>query len=246
MILPPDMDPLHRPELTPEEYTDYLDPFNCECRVYGRLKQEQREDLAIRAHGYVLLTKDQEQRVTEGLNQDYTDWENHPEPLSCDGVFWRWEIHRHMLLRAIVKDYVEPTDPWTAVQIPQMYADLEDLHKLGILVRDIHRGNYLKGKLLDFSMAWTMYHPCIARINKAGIKKIRSREPYMFERMVDNWAFYYEEEIEKPEALVNWDAGNNMDDYGFDPRLYDWQKWEDEEDEDEEGDNEEEVGITHS
>ncbi|KAK2605064.1 hypothetical protein N8I77_007940 [Diaporthe amygdali] len=225
VVLPPHSDPLQRPEPTPQDYIDYLDPFNCECRVYGRLKEENREELAIRAHGYVLLSKDQERRVTEGLGEDFVDWEEHPEPLSCDGLFWRWEVHRHEPLRAIVKDYVEASTPWIASQIPQMYADLEELHKLGILVRDIHQGNYLGGRLVYFSMAWTMYHICIDRANIHGVRKHRMVEPYKFERMVDDWAHWNEVVIEKPEALVRWHSKKD-EDFGFDPRLYDWQKWE--------------------
>ncbi|KAJ0118521.1 hypothetical protein J7T55_009304 [Diaporthe amygdali] len=176
------------------DYIDYLDPFNCECRVYGRLKEENREELAIRAHGYVLLSKDQERRVTEGLGEDFIDWEKHPEPLSCDGLFWRWEVHRHEPLRAIVKDYVEASTPWIASQIPQMYADLEELHKLD-------------------------------RANVHGVRKHRMVEPYKFERMVDDWAHWNEVVIEKSEALVRWHS-KKEEDFGFDPRLYDWQKWE--------------------
>lgn len=223
--MPPHLDPLQRPEPTPQDYIDYSDPFNCECRVYGRLKEENHEELAIRAHGYVLLSKDQERRVTEGLGEHFTDWEKHPEPLSCDGLFWRWEVHRHEPLRAIVKDYVEAPTPWIASQIPQMYADLEELHKLGILVRDIHQGNYLGGKLVDFSMAWAMYHICIDRANVHGVRKHRMVEPYKFERMMDDWAHWSEVVIEKPEALLRWHSKKD-EDFGFDPRLCNWQKWE--------------------
>lgn len=154
--MPTEMDPLHRPDLTPQEYIDYMDPFNSECRAYGRLKQERREDLAIRAHGYLLLTQEQERDVTKALGHEYVNWEKHPEPLDCSGVFSRWETHRHQPLRAIVKTYVESPESWTVSQLGQMYSDLEDLHKLGILVRDIHPRNYLRGKLVDFSMAWTI------------------------------------------------------------------------------------------
>lgn len=39
-----------------------------------------------------------------------------------------------------------------------MWRDLEDLHTFGILVRDIQFGNYIGGRLVDLSRAWTMYH----------------------------------------------------------------------------------------
>lgn len=48
---------LNHPLKTPQLWIDYFDPFNCECRVYGRLREEGREDLAVRAYGYLLLSK---------------------------------------------------------------------------------------------------------------------------------------------------------------------------------------------
>lgn len=221
-IMPPRWDPLRRPPPTPQDYTDYLDPFNCECRAFGRLKEEHREELATCAHGYVLLTKDQEEHITKALGE-YVDWETHPEPLYCCGPFRRSEVHRHEPLRAIVKDYVVSSRPWVASQVPQMYANLEELHKLGILVRDIHQGNYLGGKLIDFSMAWTAPHICFERASPAGIKEVRSMEPYKFEKMVDEWAQRHQEEVEKPEGLLKWHS-DQEEDFGFDPRLHSWQK----------------------
>jgi hypothetical protein len=45
-----DMAPgLIRQLATPQHYMDLFDAFNCECRAYGRLKEEGREDLAVRA-----------------------------------------------------------------------------------------------------------------------------------------------------------------------------------------------------
>lgn len=111
-----------------------------------------------------------------------------------------------------------------------MYADLEELHKLGILVRDIHPGNYLEGKLVDFSMAWTSPHICFERASPAGIKEVRSMEPYKFEKMVDEWAYWLNEEIEKPEELLRWHSDEEQD-FGTDPRLYKWHKWVEIEDE---------------
>lgn len=230
---------MNRPGLTPQQYVDYLDPFNCECRVYGRLKQERSEDVAVRAHGYIWLTREQERNVTEVLGADYVDWENHPDHLEYAGVFPRWEEHRHEHLRAIVKDYVPLEDnmPWAPSQIPQMYADLEKLHKLGILVRDIHQGNYLNGKLVDFSRAWTMYHPCLDRVTPLKIHNLRLDDPEKLENMIYQWAFNEEQNIEEfiPPALIEWHGrlnnaddrhvGRRIEEAGVDPRLYNWRKW---------------------
>lgn len=109
--MPPKYDPKHRSPLTPQEYINYLDPFHCECRIYGRLKHGGRENLAVRAYGYVVLTQAQERQVTMALGEEYVDWEKHPEPLDCSGVFTRFEKHRHDRVRAIVKEFVPTLEP---------------------------------------------------------------------------------------------------------------------------------------
>lgn len=49
---------LARPLQTPQLYYDCFLPSNAECRVYGRLKEENQEDLAVKASGYLELTED--------------------------------------------------------------------------------------------------------------------------------------------------------------------------------------------
>lgn len=169
------------------------------------------------------MTQAQEREVTLALGEEYVDWGKHPEELDCSGVFTRFENHRHSRLRAIVKEYIRTSEPWTTPQIPQMYADLEDLHALGILVRDIHEGNYLGGKLVDFSQAWTMYHPCLDRSTARGVYVRRESEPHKFEQMVDEWAAAEQVEIEKPAGLLKWHSGHESD-FGIDPRAYPWQE----------------------
>ncbi|KAK4145771.1 uncharacterized protein C8A04DRAFT_35580 [Dichotomopilus funicola] len=44
-------------------FYDYAEPFNCECRAYGRLQEAGHEDLALRCFGYVLLDEAHERIV---------------------------------------------------------------------------------------------------------------------------------------------------------------------------------------
>lgn len=47
--------------------------------------------------------------------------------------------------------------------------------------------------------------------------------------MIDIWAFQHKEVVvEKPEALSRWESDQSQD-FGIDPREYNWRKWEDEE-----------------
>ena len=66
-------------------------------------------------------------------------------------------------VRAIVKDLIAHEKGYVcrefkACQVLQMYEDLKTLHSLGMLVGDVHMGNYMNEKLINFSRAFTMYH----------------------------------------------------------------------------------------
>lgn len=217
------------PPLTAQEYVDYLDPFNNECRVYGRLKQEKCEDIAVRAHGYILLTPEQERHVTEAHGREYVDPETQTgfssDELDDDSPWYRRGFHRHERLRAIVKDFVEEGTPdFEKSQIQKMYEDIETFHSLGILIRDIHPGNYLGGKIIDFGRSWTMYHPCLDRIEGEDICQLRQEEPQGFEDMIIAWANVHETKIPIPKGLKQWSGG--LEGCGINPCDYDWRKWE--------------------
>lgn len=222
-------DPPETLPLTPEQYVDYLDPFNNECRVYGRLKQEKCDDLAVRAHGYILLTPAQEQHVTEALGRKYVDPETQTglgsDELDENSLWQRRGCHQHERVRAIVKEFVdEGTPDFSESQIQQMYDDVETLHSLGILIRDIHPGNYLGGKIIDFSRSWTMYHPCLDRILWPDICQLREEEPQGFLNMIVAWADVHDTKIKIPKGLKEWSGG--IENCGINPCDYDWRKWE--------------------
>ncbi|KAG8167376.1 hypothetical protein KVR01_003065 [Diaporthe batatas] len=217
-----------------ESYVDYYDPFNCECRVYGRLRDEERQDLAVRAYGYLLLTPEQEKFVAEKETGD-------PQPqgleiLDGDGFWERWEEHRGQTVRAIVKELVVPrpgeTGPleFQASHVPQMWNDLDTLHSLGILVRDIHYANYLSGKLVDFSRAWTMYHPSLDLIPPSSYQAVRKTEVLDLEQLIyDFWTqnpSVVPEDFKLPQGLLNC-TGSNLA-CGESPREYNWQAREEE------------------
>ncbi|KAK0744467.1 kinetochore Sim4 complex subunit FTA2-domain-containing protein [Apiosordaria backusii] len=228
---------LARPLQTSQLYYDYLSPFNAECRAYGRLKQENREDLAVKAFGYLDLTPEQEADVTQRMLDD--GWE--PESLSDDDEetdhslghpMWnRYKYDRDQPIKAIVKELVVDEDGGSAVgftpnDISQMWEDLQGLQRLGILVRDIHLRNYVAGKLVDFGRAWTMFHPCLDQIHPYYLKREREGDLFAFqELLIDYW--YNEEvttELEWPKGYT--EARDDIENFGIDPRDYDWRKWE--------------------
>ncbi|KAK3295066.1 kinetochore Sim4 complex subunit FTA2-domain-containing protein [Chaetomium fimeti] len=211
-------------------YIDYFDPFNAECRAYGRLKQEDYEDLAIRAHGYLLLTPEQEFEVITRSTKTHADdldpednpdpWDRTDEPLVLDRP-----VH------AIVKDLATDDNPFSADQVSDLCSDLENLHKLGILVRDIKIMNYLGGKLVDFSRAWTMPNPSFDRIHPSHLRAQRQRDAHTLQECIIDWGLecrWNWDEVDSWKELGACACGQSENDgYGADPRRYDWRKWED-------------------
>ncbi|KAH6853285.1 kinetochore Sim4 complex subunit FTA2-domain-containing protein [Chaetomium sp. MPI-CAGE-AT-0009] len=214
---------LTRELASPQLYIDYFDPFNCECRAYGRLKEEKREDLAVRALGYLLLTTQQEIDLARRVMGRST-----PPPsanaATLDGnSFWgRHEQHRGVPVRAIVKDLAANRDPDPA-QAAGMWVDLQALHSLGIFVNDTHGGNYLSGKLVDFSRSWTMYHPALDQVDTRT--QVRG---LMLDELQNLLDYYYDGANAStiiPQDLESFCSGY-IEQYRNFPKGYNWLKWE--------------------
>ncbi|KAG7291064.1 hypothetical protein NEMBOFW57_001074 [Staphylotrichum longicolle] len=203
-------------------YADYFDPFNCECKAYGRLKQENREDLAIRAHGYLLLTPEQEAEVEKKAT-------GVKDPEQASWNFWgRAPEHRYLPVRAILKDLIRPQDPFSPGHVSDMWSDLEDLHRLDIIVRDINVFNYLGGKMIDFSRAWTTPHPFPTAMASYGVKRARKSDPMNLHKALIEWGMERRWDWDViPEELIKRAAGMGTNGrYGVNPSRYDWRKWE--------------------
>ncbi|KAJ8130526.1 hypothetical protein O1611_g3102 [Lasiodiplodia mahajangana] len=159
-----DIHNLYGVDLSFEDQMNYFQPFPSECRAYGRLKEFGREDLAIPCHGYVILNKTH----VDTLRKSYTDIEWY----SYWGLNLNRESDRNRQLQALVKDFVQipeydygenlrhTINPRTA---RKAIKDLKTLHQLGICSGDIHSGNFIFGKHVEFSYAWTAPHPFLTR-----------------------------------------------------------------------------------
>jgi hypothetical protein len=228
---------LERDLASPLRYLDYLDPFNCECRAYGRLRAENREDLAVRAHGYLLLTPEQEAEIA-ALSWNVAGESDSDEPAPDEGAppegighFPRWEEHLGVPVRAIVKDLALADGPWTPEQQPAIWRDLEDLHGLGILVGDITVFNYIGGKLVDLGHSWTMPHPCLDYISDFCLAEARQKDPLQLQRALVDWGIanrWTKADFSwRPEELKKCASGKGEGDpFGTDPLLYDWTRCE--------------------
>lgn len=158
------------PDVDVELLTAQWHPFNAECRAYARLKEAEKEHLAVRCHGYLCLTDAQKTEVEDrfgigswwhpksAADPDYPD----PE--------WQQKIRQEegRPLRAIVKDFVNSKVHFGFQHAPMMLKDLHQLHRCGIVVGDIKEDAYVDGKLVDFSQAVVVPHMKFSTIMRAG------------------------------------------------------------------------------
>lgn len=127
-----------------------MDPFYAECRAYGCISAENRNGkVAVLCHGYTTVEADREAELAKRFNT--IDWQR-PEDE------YHSPVSQRQPFRAIVKALVHEKVPFTEKMIPQMKSDLTALRRMFIYVRDIRADNYLGGKLVDFSSAWTAPH----------------------------------------------------------------------------------------
>ncbi|KAH6645473.1 kinetochore Sim4 complex subunit FTA2-domain-containing protein [Truncatella angustata] len=140
-----------RPDFFMEEHVisdnvirHHLDPFFAECRAFGLLVKEGKDDkLAVRCHGYLYLPGSVEQRIEQQFG--IYDWN-------------RTQEDNNKPLRAIVKDYIR----YKSFDKPSNFAIMRDkvekLNNMGIYNMDVRKENYLAGRLFDFSVAITIPH----------------------------------------------------------------------------------------
>ncbi|KPM44890.1 hypothetical protein AK830_g1672 [Neonectria ditissima] len=145
------------PDSEVDALVPYAAPFNNECRAFGRLKEVNREHLAVRAYGYtrLFLTEDMEAQLRSICRSTW-----YP---TCKS----WGLaDSSQPIMAIVKDWVgdgETGSVWSrraeeAKFFPSIRRNLLALHKSGIVVRDLEAQQYVNGVLVDLGDAWTIPH----------------------------------------------------------------------------------------
>ncbi|GAP88162.1 hypothetical protein SAMD00023353_1500650 [Rosellinia necatrix] len=122
----------------------HLDPFYAECRAFGLLVENKKDDkLAVRCYGYAFLPHAVEHQIKQQFG--ITDWNRKAEDEGSP-------------LRAIVKDYIRWKTLRGRKSFKTMRKNLEEINYLGVYNMDIRRDNYLGGRLFDFSIAATVPH----------------------------------------------------------------------------------------
>lgn len=167
-LCPPDI--LER--MTIREAMGQYDPFNCECRAYGRLEETGRQLLASRCYGFVILGQDEEDDVVSRCS---FEWNRRP-------------AQRKLGLRCLVKELMPAGEHFQGHMLEQMRKDLIGLHTLGIVVYDLREDNYMMSKIVDFSQAHVVpHHDLDMSIAPSTAKWVIWRDLVGFDGIVSSW-----------------------------------------------------------
>lgn len=158
-----------------------MDPFYAECRAYGCIQKNKRKRkvaVAADCYGYV--------KISAGIEKELAtqfaihDWDRPLEE-------YNQPASKRQSLRAIVKELIPQRTPFVEKMISQMRKDLFALRRMGVYTRDIRQENYRNGKLLDFSVAWTVPHLMLSEKLRPAeyIERDRAWELSLFDAMVE-------------------------------------------------------------
>ncbi|CAH0059177.1 unnamed protein product [Clonostachys solani] len=150
-----DYDEKDRKEVT--AFYEFLDPFNCECRAFGRLHESGHPELAVECYGYVLLDEDHERALRDRFPGRKLEDIFQDEPGSRRRNFLTRD-GRQPPIRAIVKEFGTGVDKLRNRQLSKTLQDVVQLQQLGIIQVDVAQRQIINGKLCDFSTAMTTPH----------------------------------------------------------------------------------------
>lgn len=192
---------------------NYMEPFNAECRAFGRLQEAGCEELAVRCFGYVLLDEDHERAMMTQFNFDKWSFNG-----DIDESGYIDEVEQRLLypgkngrpppFRCIVKAYGRSIDEDEGDVLRQGLArqllrSVIKLQKLGIIEIDVAIRQVIDGKLGDFSAAITLPHfitnpELNPHLNPAMIHAIKKQtfvhcmnDYIAFDSMIRSWNFEY-------------------------------------------------------
>lgn len=145
----------------------YSEPFNAECRAFGRLQETGREALALKCFGYVLLTEENERDITErflGFNEATGtevhfngDGDDPAEDLDLRSLFPTTD-GRPPPLRGILKTFGIEDRQLRPARARRLLKNIVNLQQLGIFRVDAALRQIIDGKIADFSTSITIPH----------------------------------------------------------------------------------------
>ncbi|KAJ4213473.1 hypothetical protein NW759_010892 [Fusarium solani] len=138
-------------------FSNYSEPFSCECRAFGRLKEAGCEHLATKCFGYLLLEEDNERAMMDRFKDLDLDFTEHYPQFDVRSRFLG-KYGRPPPLRGIIKELGQPNEKLRTGTLRSTLQDVIQIHQLGIIRLDIAHRQIISGKLSDFSTTITFPH----------------------------------------------------------------------------------------
>ncbi|CAK7227114.1 hypothetical protein SCUCBS95973_006433 [Sporothrix curviconia] len=141
----------------------YSEPFNAECRAFGRLHEAGYPELALPCYGYILLDEENERRLQDKFNLEFNGDSEYSEE-DMRGRFLGEQSGKPPPIRCILKafGYTHSRDDQTTnFPVPlvrRLIRETTQLQQLGIFYHDMRLENLVNDKLGDFSTAITVPH----------------------------------------------------------------------------------------
>lgn len=163
-----------------EEILYYTDPFFNECRAYGRIQEARTNEgvkaaLAVKCHGYLYLSREDESILTDlgvDLGTDVLD------------NSLRKALGRGGRVRAIVKEMAPEESGCTTGTLTKVLRRIRALNKLDIFNRDIRLDNIRGGLLVDFGSSWTKPHIIFDALGEVDKRSSLLQDLVDFDEMV--------------------------------------------------------------
>lgn len=96
--------------------------------------------IAAECYGYIVLTTNQKEQLRRKGVPILSSEEGETRPP----------------LKAIVKEFIDTSISFTPNMVPSMIRNLHTMHEVGIHVGDIHKKQYLNGRMFDFGRSKTV------------------------------------------------------------------------------------------
>ncbi|OTB03976.1 hypothetical protein M426DRAFT_262659 [Hypoxylon sp. CI-4A] len=141
-------------------FANYAEPFNCECRAYGRLQETGNEKLTVQCFGYLLLDERHERIMMDqfqNLRLERNFCGSIHSPQGFDPLRSRF-LGRNAPIRGLVKEFGQPDQDLTTPGAKKILQNIISLQQLGIFNLDVAHRQIINGRISDFSSAVTIPH----------------------------------------------------------------------------------------
>ncbi|KAH7134040.1 kinetochore Sim4 complex subunit FTA2-domain-containing protein [Dactylonectria macrodidyma] len=156
--------------LTMAAFSSFSEPFNAECRAYGRLEEAGHTELAIQCFGYVLLDEEHERIL---LSQ----WEVLDIEYKLVGFLdmrarfkGKTKSGQPAPIRGILKEFGQQNEDLRQGTARKILRDIVKLQQLGIIRLDVGHRQLINGKIADFSTVITTPHYLTNQELRANLK----------------------------------------------------------------------------